>query len=103
MHNLLANACQAVLECDQTSQVVTVSAQRARDAIEITVSDSGPGIPRETREQVFEPLYSTKPFGVGLGLPHVRNIARRHGGDVRIEDLDHGASVVIWLPAPVQQ
>ncbi len=50
--------------------------------------------------KVFEPLYSTKSFGVGLGLPMVKQILEQHGGGVEIENQESGgARVLLWLPA----
>ena len=66
----------------------------------IDVRDNGPGIPPEHLEQVFEPLFSTKTLGVGLGLSLVRQIMHLHGGSVTIENIEQGGtSVRLSLPA----
>jgi signal transduction histidine kinase len=59
---------------------------------ELRVCDAGSGVPQAERERVFEPFYSTR--GVGLGLALVRQIARRHGGDVRCE----GSCFYVTIP-----
>jgi CheY-like chemotaxis protein len=73
----------------------------AGDYLAIEVSDSGPGIPDALRDRVFEPLFTTKPFGLGsgLGLSTARSIVRRSGGDVRLNPPgDAGAAFVVLLP-----
>ena len=61
--------------------------------------DNGPGIPPEVLEKIFEPLYSTKSFGVGLGLPTVRQIMEQHGGGIEIaSEVGRGTDVSLWLP-----
>ncbi|MDH3474525.1 MAG: ATP-binding protein, partial [Rhodospirillales bacterium] len=59
----------------------------------------GPGIPAQDLDRVFEPLYSTKSFGVGLGLPLVRRITEQHDGDIEVEsEPGRGTRFVIRLP-----
>ncbi|MDH5411779.1 MAG: ATP-binding protein, partial [Alphaproteobacteria bacterium] len=71
----------------------------ANGRLEITVSDNGMGIPEDLREKIFEPLFSTKNFGVGLGLPTVKQIMKQHGGGVEVgEGLSGGAKFALWLP-----
>ena len=68
--------------------------------ISIVVSDSGPGIPNEFREKIFEPFFSTKATGTGLGLSTCKRIATQHGGTISVQDGElGGASFVISLPA----
>ena len=69
----------------------------------IRVADAGPGIPDDVLEKIFEPLFSTKGFGVGLGLPIVKNIMEQHGGSIDIRtEADKGTTVTLWLPVPEQ-
>ncbi|MFZ5832967.1 MAG: ATP-binding protein [Planctomycetota bacterium] len=79
--NLLDNAREAVLPHGGS---VCLTSEVEDQRLRITVADSGCGIPPEDRQRVFEPLYSTKTFGVGLGLPIVRQIVEQHGGEVRV-------------------
>ncbi len=61
--------------------------------------DTGPGIPPEVLPRVFEPLLSTKGFGVGLGLSVAHQIMEQHGGGIEIENIaGGGARVRLWLP-----
>jgi signal transduction histidine kinase len=63
------------------------------------VSDSGPGLPAELGERIFEPFVSTKETGVGLGLSICRRIVHAHGGEITAENGDEGGAVLrICLP-----
>jgi signal transduction histidine kinase len=63
------------------------------------VADNGPGIPQDRLPKIFEPLFTTKSFGVGLGLPTVRQIVEQHGGTIDVEStVDVGTAFTIWLP-----
>jgi two-component system nitrogen regulation sensor histidine kinase NtrY len=96
--NLVDNAVEAV---GQTGEVLVETlwlpeAGRAR----IVVSDDGPGIAAEDKERLFVPYFSTKPTGMGLGLPIVHQIVADHGGAIWVEDNPpHGSRFVIELPA----
>jgi PAS domain S-box-containing protein len=80
-------------------RVVTVRTRAAIDRVEVEVADNGVGISGENLPRMFEPLYSTKTFGVGLGLAMVRRILREHGGEVELESaLGCGTSLTMWLP-----
>jgi signal transduction histidine kinase len=92
--NLLSNAFDAVSGRGQ----VTISASASREGVSIRVSDDGPGIPESERDNVFRALFTTKPNGNGLGLPLCRRIAEAHGGRLRLEPTERGASFLLWLP-----
>jgi signal transduction histidine kinase len=93
--NLGQNALQAMTEGGELS----VGTRCDGDEVEITVGDSGPGIPPELQEKVFEPFFSTKATGTGLGLPLVREIALAHGGRFSLESAPgEGACFVLSLP-----
>ncbi|MGH6928126.1 MAG: ATP-binding protein, partial [Dongiaceae bacterium] len=77
---------------------VTVGTALASDAVTLSIADSGPGIAPEVLPRIFEPLFTTKSFGVGLGLPLVRQIIEQHGGTVEVETpADGGTRFVIRL------
>ena len=72
---------------------------RARD-VRVSVLDNGPGLPREHSQQLFEPFYTTKPGGMGMGLAISRSIIEAHGGRIRARSRSGGGSVFsITLPA----
>ena len=88
--NLVENACQAIAgqaAWDEAAGgvLVTVSTALVGGCVEIRVADNGPGLAADVRERIFEPLFSTKTFGVGLGLPTVRQVLEQHGGSVETE------------------
>jgi signal transduction histidine kinase len=64
------------------------------DAIAVTLTDTGPGIPVELRERIFEPFFSTKSGGTGLGVPIAREVARAHGGRIEIGDRPGGGACI---------
>jgi len=70
-----------------------------RQRLEIQFIDNGPGIAPDQIDRILEPLYSTKDFGVGLGLPIVQLIMERHEGGIEIEsEPARGTTVTLWLP-----
>ena len=76
---------------------IEVCARGAR--LEIRVRDNGPGVPAEYRERIFEPFFTSRPDGTGLGLAVVRSVARAHGGDVTLDaGSGTGACFVVHLP-----
>jgi len=71
------------------------------DAVVITFSDNGSGIPSENLDKIFDPFYTTKPVGkgTGLGLSIIYGIIESHGGEiVCLSELNQGTSFVITLP-----
>ena len=104
--NVYDNACQAVEENgDGADNEVVVATKVNGERVEIVVTDNGPGIADDEVGKVFEPLYSTKSFGVGLGLPVVEKIVEEHGGGVHITStIGRGTQATLWLPlaAPEQ-
>ena len=97
--NLITNACQAMEDNEPPGGELTVETRVAGQRVEIRVLDTGPGMPPDHLERIFEPLYSTKGFGIGLGLPVVRQVAEAHGGGIEIQSQpDHGTTATLWLP-----
>jgi signal transduction histidine kinase len=73
-----------------------------RDGVEVRIEDTGPGIPAELREQIFNPFVTTKKSGVGLGLSIVSRIIDGHHGTIRVEGGEgdpRGARFVVFFPA----
>lgn len=97
--NVVENAVQAI-DGKETEGQVTVSTVRAGDNFEIRIRDTGPGIPEDLRKRVFEPLFSTKNSGCGLGLAVSKEIVEQHGGTIGIEDgPSDGTCFVFRLPS----
>jgi signal transduction histidine kinase len=100
VNNLVENAAQAMhgMDAKRPSQIV-VSTVMTAQGFEFAVTDTGPGIPAAILPKVFDPLFSTKSFGTGLGLSVVRQIVEQHGGTVTItSDPETGTRVAIRLP-----
>lgn len=93
---LLANAVEAV----PAGGEVGLTSRAEGAAIEIDVTDTGPGIPLDVRERVFEPFFTTRPRGTGLGLAVARQIVEAHGGTIAVGDRPGGgARFTLRLPA----
>jgi len=103
--NVIENACQAMAWDEGEGEWELVVETCLSDGqVQIRVKDTGVGIPPDELDKVFEPLYSTKTFGVGLGLPIVKQIMEQHGGDVEIESQQgKGTVVTLWLPRGEQE
>jgi len=107
--NLITNAFQAMDGPDGTSQNFAHKTLRLSIAPEISkgepgvgviVEDSGPGVPADLREQIFNPFFTSKKDGVGLGLSIVAKIVDDHRGTIRLEEGDmSGARFHVFLPA----
>ena len=98
--NLVLNAAHAVAASGDDPQIL-VTTRLEGDLVVLGIEDSGPGIPDELRERVFDPYFTTKPseVGTGLGLAIVRKIAERHEGTVQLtRGTLPGARVEVRLP-----
>ena len=101
--NLVDNARAAQSGIGRDASVELEIERHRYGTTAIHVRDRGPGIPPERRRRVFEPDYTTKSGGMGLGLAIVETIVQQHGGAIRIEDTPGGgATFVITLPSPVE-
>ncbi len=97
--NLLRNAADAVEEIGGGHVSVTTRRGAAADTVEIAVEDDGPGIAEGLVPKLFEPFFSTKDGGTGLGLALSHQIVKEHEGSIRVESRPgHGATFVISLP-----
>ena len=95
--NLVDNAVAAVRGAGEV-EVETGAVDSGR-RVRIAVSDRGPGVPAALREKLFQPYYSTKVSGMGLGLAIAQEIVAEHGGTLRLEDnVPNGCRFVIELP-----
>ncbi len=105
MVNLVDNAVQSFPDGAPNGREleVSVATRQNGDSIEITISDTGPGIAPEVLPRIFEPLFSTKTFGTGLGLPTVKQIVEQHGEVELSSELGVGTRALVRLPLPPSQ
>jgi signal transduction histidine kinase len=94
--NLIANAVDAL----NGSGTVRIAADRRGDSVQVSITDNGPGIGMAHLPRLFEPLFSTKAFGVGLGLPIAKSYVEANGGSIRIDsEVGKGTTALVSLPA----
>jgi len=101
--NLFENACQSMTDMEGSEKLsatqLTIESSVATEGIEISFSDTGVGVPDDLRERIFDPMFSTKGFGVGLGLAVVREIVEHHNGSVKVApNRSGGTTMTIGLP-----
>jgi two-component system sensor histidine kinase HydH len=101
--NLIQNAYDAMGNNGGTLRVIAGRANSGRrNGVEVRIEDTGPGIPAELREQIFNPFVTTKKTGVGLGLSIVSRIIDGHHGTIRVADEEgdgpRGAGFVVFFP-----
>jgi signal transduction histidine kinase len=104
--NLISNASEALVgkgdELSGDSEFVPnikIKSRRTGRGVEIVVADNGPGISADNLQKIREPLFTTKSFGTGLGLPAVEKILEQHDGGLEITSkLGEGACFTAWFP-----
>lgn len=103
MLNLLINAMEAMDDSAPDGRVITVRLQAGGTQVEVVVSDNGQGIPTDKLDQVFEPFYSSKTNGLGMGLAISRGIIEAHGGRLRAQNNEAGGTTfTITLPTALE-
>jgi signal transduction histidine kinase len=97
--NLVLNGVEAMKDTPHESRTISIRTARVDQFAELSVSDRGPGIPEDKLKQVFEPFYSSKAEGMGMGLSIARTIIEAHNGFISASNREHGgASFTIRLP-----
>jgi signal transduction histidine kinase len=95
LFNLYLNAMQAMPD----GGVLTIACRVVSNWIELTVSDTGVGIPSDQLERIFQPFFTTKAHGIGLGLPITRRLVEDHHGRLLVESqLGYGTTITVQLP-----
>lgn len=102
--NLIINAQQALATVSTPRKLHLETGQQDGKQF-FRISDNGPGVPAELKERIFDPFFTTKTDGIGtgIGLSVSRAILREHGGELRLEASETGASFLMALPATQQQ
>jgi signal transduction histidine kinase len=94
--NILLNAAQAM---DKPEKRITVTTQVDGQRVDLTIGDTGRGIPPDELQRIFEVFYSSRSGGSGLGLPTARRVIEDVGGSMTVDSLaGHGTQVTITLP-----
>ncbi|MBB4167729.1 PAS domain-containing sensor histidine kinase [Rhizobium sp. BK538] len=93
MLNLITNAIEAMSDVDDGNRNLRITAGRDDDKVFVSVQDSGPGLTQAALERVFEPFYTTKPSGLGVGLSICRSIIEAHSGALWATNAEKGGAV----------
>ena len=109
--NFLTNASEAMVgkggdapAKPTTNPKIIISTRRTERGTEISVKDNGPGISAENLEKIRDPLFTTKAYGVGLGLPAIENIFEQHKGGLDIHSVaGKGAELIGWISPDLDQ
>jgi signal transduction histidine kinase len=97
--NLVTNGIDAMRDTPSENRIISIRTSRVETFAELSVSDLGPGIPEDKLKEVFEPFYTSKAEGMGMGLSIARTIIEAHNGRIWAKNRDHGgASFRIRLP-----
>ena len=97
--NLVVNGIDAMKDTATENRVISIQTSRVEEFAELSVSDRGPGIPEDKLNEIFEPFFTSKAEGMGMGLSIARTIVEAHNGQIWAENRDHGgASFRIRLP-----
>lgn len=97
--NLIDNAIHALEPRMTRDKTLRVSSRSLNGMYQIQITDNGTGIPGEIKGKIFEPLFSTKDFGVGLGMVIAKNLIKQHHGSIQVDSSEgKGTSVTLCLP-----
>jgi signal transduction histidine kinase len=96
--NLVVNATDAMKDTPIENRVISIRTSRVEKFAELSVSDCGPGIPEDKIKEVFEPFFTSKAEGMGMGLSIARTIVEAHNGLISAENQPGGATFRIRLP-----
>ena len=97
--NLLVNAAQVLSKAPPENRKIRIQCRTpCGDAVVVSIEDTGPGIPPDALARLFEPFFTTRSGGLGMGLAICRRIVEAHGGRIRGENTGNGARFSFTLP-----
>ena len=102
--NIFDNGCHSMMDDNQkvtrnNDALLKVETKEKEQRFEIVITDNGVGMSEDVLSKIYEPLFSTKSFGVGLGMPTVKQIMEQHGGGIEVDSEEgKGTRVILWLP-----
>jgi signal transduction histidine kinase len=98
--NLILNSIEAMT----AGGTLSITLERTGEMLRLEIADTGPGIGEEEAKKIFEPFYTTKAQGLGLGMPYSRRIIEQHGGSISLSSrVGEGTTISVMLPAAQQQ
>ena len=94
--NLLLNSIEAM----SGGGALSIFIDQTDETLRLEITDTGPGIAEDEAKNIFEPFYTTKAQGLGLGMPYAGNIIEQHGGTISLKSrIGEGTTISIALPA----
>jgi signal transduction histidine kinase len=90
--NLVMNGIDAMKDMPTENRIISIRTSRVEDLAQLSVSDRGPGIPEDKLKEVFEPFFTSKLGGMGMGLSIARTIVEAHHGLIYAKNRDHGGT-----------
>jgi C4-dicarboxylate-specific signal transduction histidine kinase len=101
--NLMQNAVDAIRDAGMTTREVRLRTSRRKDGMaEVAVDDTGSGVSAAAADRLYEPFFTTKPDGMGMGLAICLTIAETHHGHVSVEPRTHGTGTTVRLLLPLE-
>ena len=101
LSNLVLNAFDATSDTSAPEKAVTVATTRNGKFAEVSVSDTGPGVSQEAAKRIFDPFFSTKDYGMGMGLSIVRTIVEAHNGHIEVDNRNGAKGAVFRVKLPL--
>ena len=99
MQRALTNLIENAVEAMSSGGKITIAGRKLKEVVEVTITDTGTGIPKESLEKIWMPLYTTKSKGIGLGLAVTKRITEAHNGSVQAESIvGQGSKFTIRIP-----
>jgi signal transduction histidine kinase len=104
MRGALINLIKNAIEAMPDGGTVSIAVKRTADKLQVDIADTGGGIGEEEAKKIFEPFYTTKTHGLGLGMPYAKKIVEQHGGVISLRSRPgEGTKISIELPADRQE